>query len=236
MKIVHRFVIIISIVFAASLSASSPTGSEGGGDLVTPAFSGPDFKEVLDLQSASNPRIAPDGSAVLYTVGTVDWEENRYDSEIWLARKDGQPFQLTRTEGKSSSSPKWSPDGKRIAFLADRGDDTQIWLISALGGEARRLTAVEDGVSGFEWSPDGKLMAVTITDAEDSRHKTIEEKYGAFAVEDAEFRMTHLWVLDVKEALDSDGGVGLPPAEKEDEDTAATGVEEADGDEEEPAA
>jgi dipeptidyl aminopeptidase/acylaminoacyl peptidase len=201
------------------------------------AFSGPDFKEVLSLQTVSGPRIAPDGHAVLYTVATTDWEDNRFDREIWLARRGQEPFQLTRTDGGDSSSPSWSPDGRWVAFLADRGDDNQIWLISPSGGEARSLTSVEDGVSGFEWSPDGSKMAVAITEQQAERRKKLEEAYGEYEVEDADFMMTHLWLLDVPLALDEEGGSKLPPADNPSADNlddtedepADSALEETDG-------
>ena len=132
-----------------------------------------------------------------------------------------------RTAGKSSSSPKWSPDGQWIAFRADRGEDTQVYLIRSAGGEARPLTAVEDGVGGFEWSPVGKSMAILITESRDERREKIEETYGDFAVEDGELRMRHLWVLDVEAALATEDGADLPEEEGEDED----GDEEKDEDE-----
>ena len=111
----------------------------------------------VNLQVAGGPRISPDGRTVAYTLRTTDWQENRYDTEIWLARENAAPFQLTRTEKGSSIAPRWSPDGRRIAFLADRGDKQQIYLIDLSGGEARRLTTVKEGVNAFEWAPDGAL-------------------------------------------------------------------------------
>ncbi len=195
---------------------------------------GPDFKEVLDLSSVGDPRISPDGRAIAYVRYSADWEENRYDTEIWLARTGEEPFQLTRTREKSSSAPRWSPDGKWIAFIADRGEDAQIHLIRAAGGEARPLTAVADGVSDFEWSPDGRWMAVRITDPLADRREKIEETYGNFAVEDGEFRMTHLWLLHVAATLAGDEEAELP---EEDEDDGGEGEEggdaEGEADEEE---
>ena len=179
-----------------------------------PVPEGPDFKAVLDLPSVGDPRISPDGDAVAYVVRRADWDENRYDAEIWLARVGEEPFQLTRTGENSSSDPRWSPNGRWIAFLADRGDETQIHLIAAGGGEARPLTAVTDGVGAFEWSPDGRWLAVKLTEPRDERREKIEESYGEFAVEDAEERMSHLWLLDVETALATDDGAQLP-AEKE---------------------
>lgn len=193
-----------------------------GGALAEPdeptRLDGPDFKEVLSLEGIGDVQISPDGTAVAYEVASADWEENRYDREIWLARGTSEPFQLTRTAEEGSSRPRWSPDGRWIAFLADRGDGAQIWLIRTDGGEARALTAVEDGVSSFEWSPDGRSMAVAITDPVSEKQKKIEENYGAFSVEDAEFQMTHLWHLDVDAALAGDKPASLPAVSEADPD------------------
>ncbi len=188
-------VLAVSVLLVATPMMAGDMDSTGTAD--ANEFSGPDFKDVLSLQTVSGPRISPNGEAVLYTVATTDWEDNRFDREVWLARRGQEPFQLTRTDGGNSSSASWSPDGRWVAFLADRGDDRQIWLISPNGGEARSLTSVEDGVSDFEWSPDGSKMAVAITEQQAEHRKNLEEAYGEYAVEDADFKMTHLWLLDV---------------------------------------
>ncbi|MCJ7755681.1 MAG: S9 family peptidase, partial [Thermoanaerobaculales bacterium] len=187
------------------------------------AFSDPDFRAVLSLESAGDPKISPDGSTVVYTVRNADWDDNRFDSELWMARRGEEPFPLTRTEGESSSDASWSPDGAWVALVADRGKGPQIWLISPRGGEARPLTAVEDGVSAFEWSPDGTQMAVAITDRQDPDRKKLEETYGEYSIEDHEFRNTHLWLLDVKAALADVEGAKLPV------EATGEGDEEDDG-------
>jgi Tol biopolymer transport system component len=107
--------------------------------------------------------LSPDGSRVAYTVTETNWEDNAYETEIFLARTDGgPPVQLTRGK-KSSSAPAWSPDGKWIAFVSDRTDKRQLYLIAPDGGEPRPLTDV-DGVGSFAWSPDGSKIALTMTD------------------------------------------------------------------------
>lgn len=87
-----------------------------------PSVPGPSFEDIISLKSVGSPAISPDGKAIAYTVTSTDWKENRYDTEIWLWREGSTTVQLTRTEKGSSTSPKWSPDGRWIAFLADRGD------------------------------------------------------------------------------------------------------------------
>lgn len=169
-----------------------------------PSSKGPHFEDVLNLPGVGSPRISPDGAAVVFTVRQPDWDENRYDTELWLARRGEEAFPLTRTPESSSTHPRWSPDGRRIAFLADRGEDKQVYLIRAAGGEARPLTAVDGGIEGFEWSPDGTLMVVAMKCGRVQEQEDIEELYGRFAVEDSRYERTHLWILDATAALERD--------------------------------
>jgi dipeptidyl aminopeptidase/acylaminoacyl peptidase len=162
-----------------------------------PPIPGPAFEDIMSLRDIGGATIAPDGSAIVYTVSSTDWDDNRYDTELWLVRPGEEPFQLTRTADGSSSSPAWSPDSKWIAFAASRGDDRQIFLIDPRGGEAWALTEVEDGVGGFEWSPDGTRIAFTRTEPESDRDEQREETYGAYTVEDEEYRLSHLWMVEL---------------------------------------
>src|ERR1700733_2072059 len=114
------------------------------------------FHKWLSLTQAGAAVLSPDGANIAYTVTTTDWKENSYHNEIWLSRQNHPSFQLTHNPKNSSNSPRWSPDSKWIAFLSDRGDKTQIYLISAEGGEAFPLTKEEEGISAFAWSPDGR--------------------------------------------------------------------------------
>jgi dipeptidyl aminopeptidase/acylaminoacyl peptidase len=174
----------------ACAAAAAPLASQAG-------VPGPSFEQVIGLRSVGSPALSPDGRSVAFTVRTTEWEENRFDTEIWLARQGEEPFQLTRTEKGSSTGPRWSPDGRWIAFTADRGDRSQVYLVRAAGGEARKLTSWKEGVGAFRWAPDGRRIAFTAQEAEDEALRKRRERYGDFAVEDAEFRQSHLWVVDV---------------------------------------
>ena len=162
------------------------------------SVSGPSFEDVLSLRSVGNPMISPNGNDVAFTIRTVDWKENEYDTEIWLAPDGEEPFQLTRTADGSSSSPRWSPDGKWIAFAATRGEKQQIFVIRPNGGEAQAITDTEEGVGSFRWSPDGSRIAFSMSDPESAEMKDRKEQFGDFEEEDAEYRQNHLWMIDVQ--------------------------------------
>jgi len=164
-----------------------------------PQIPGPAFKDVLSLKSVGSPVISPCGKHILFTVDQPDWEKNRYDTEIWLSQDGTAPFQLTQTTDESSDSPSWSPDGRQIAFLANRdGKSRQIYLISPGGGEAFKLTDHKEDVNSYEWSPSGRQIAFTSTEPQSKEMKSREKQYGKFQVEDAESRMTHLWLVSVE--------------------------------------
>lgn len=159
----------------------------------------PNFEQVLSLQSISSPTISPDGNHVAYSVQSTDWENNRYDREIWLAKHMQDPFQLTNNKEGNSSNPKWSPDNRWIAFLSNRDDKTQIFVILVNGGEAIPLTNSSVGISDFEWSPDGKQILFTQTEDQSKKHKTKKDLYGGYAIEDTEYGQNQLWLMDFKE-------------------------------------
>ena len=164
-----------------------------------PRIPGPAFKDVLSLKSVGSPVISPSGKDILFTVSQADWDKNKYDTEIWLSRDGGAPFQLTQTTDESSDSPSWSPDGRWIAFLANRDSKSQqIYLINSAGGEAFKLTNHKEGVNSYEWSPSGKFIAFASTEPQSKEFKGREKQYGKFQVEDAEYRMTHLWLVAVE--------------------------------------
>jgi hypothetical protein len=82
--------------------------------------------------------------------------------------------------------------------LADRGKKRQIYLIRPFGGEAQQITDIKEGINSFEWFPCGTKILFSKTEEESKAMKEREKRYGGFEVEDAEYRFTHLWMIDVK--------------------------------------
>src|SRR5260370_13287536 len=103
--------------------------------------------------------MSPDGQWVAYTVDTVNRERDKSEERIWMiAAAGGEAIALT-AEGVSSSHPRWSPDGKYLAFLSARNDGkTQVWLLNRQGGEAQKLTDTAQDVRAFEWPPEGERL------------------------------------------------------------------------------
>ena len=159
----------------------------------------PTIDEMIEVKRPGAVAISPDGRYVAYTLREADWDENAFDTEIWLADTAAAqpvPRQLTRGK-KASSSPQWSPSGTRLAFITDRSDKRQIYLIDPLGGEAVALTSAEDGVSAFEWAPDSKRIAFTASEPKTEKAKERDKKFGEFAIVHEDRGQTHLWVIDV---------------------------------------
>lgn len=116
------------------------------------------FDDMIAMHRLSDPQVSPDGKWVAYVVATPDMQANHSMSNIWIVPANGgEERQLTRSG--SDSRPRWSPDGKQIAFLSSRDGATQIYVMSVFGGEASRVTFLSTDVDNEIWSPDGKWMA-----------------------------------------------------------------------------
>ena len=161
----------------------------------------PSFEEVISLRTVSNASISPDGDMIAFEARSADWKENRYDRELWLSKNGKDPFQITNNEKANSTNPKWSPNGKWIAFLSKRNEQTQIHVIPSEGGEAFQVTHTDKDIEDFEWSPDGLKFAFLQSEDKSEKEKKREDKYGGFAVEDGEYGLNQLWIKEFKPEL-----------------------------------
>jgi dipeptidyl aminopeptidase/acylaminoacyl peptidase len=136
--------------------------------------------DLYRLKDVRDPELSPDGSWVAYTVTTVDSAKDKSDNDIWMTSWDGATTIRVTSSPESESSPRWSPDGRYLAFLSGRqeGKGAQIWLLDRRGGEAQRVTQLRGGVSEFAWSPDSKRMILVVDEETDSvaRKDTAEHK------------------------------------------------------------
>lgn len=119
-------------------------------------------KDILSIRNIEQVKISRDGALIVFAVTESDFDESSTVSHLYTLR-DGRAFRLT-TGREGEREPKWSSDGKWIAFLSERpgeksgGDSTQLWVLPASGGEARQLTGEKEDVTDFDWMPDGKSL------------------------------------------------------------------------------
>jgi dipeptidyl aminopeptidase/acylaminoacyl peptidase len=205
--------LVLCLTVVPSLIAQTPRG-------ITP-------EDYYSFEFVSDPQISPEGKLVAYVVTKVDRAQNRRNSSIWMTATDGgrAPWQFT-TAPQSSTSPRWSPDGKSLAFLSSRPAEAtpagatgsapagttepvraQVYLISMNGGEAKRITNLKNGVSVFRWSPDGtRLVVVSRVGPSDSRPDNKDRsdvrhyKNSSYKFNDTGWfddRRTHLWLVEM---------------------------------------
>jgi dipeptidyl aminopeptidase/acylaminoacyl peptidase len=173
-------------------------------------------EDLLALTATRDPQISPDGALVAYTVTTIDVDDDKSETAVWAVPVDGGKAWRMTAPGASATQPRWSPDGRRLAFLSSRSTDdddaeTQVWAFDLRGGDAQPLTDVKQGVADFAWSPDGGRLLLAIQDpkpedlmdkAEKAKHKPephvidrlqFKRDYTGYL----DRRRTHLYVFDL---------------------------------------
>jgi dipeptidyl aminopeptidase/acylaminoacyl peptidase len=162
-------ILALTVLVAANASAQSPAGRR-------PLRA----TDLYQLRSVNDPQLSPDGAWVAYSVATVDSAKDKSDTDIWMTSWDGaQSIRLTASP-EGESSPRWSPDGRWLAFVSGRqeGKGGQVWLLDRRGGEAQRLTTLKGGIDDYAWSPDSKRLVLVLDEETDSlaRKDTAEKK------------------------------------------------------------
>ena len=173
-----------SIPWLALLSIAAslilwPSAALAARDEARRLFEPADVHRLLDVSDLA---ISPEGDWVAYSVERTVLDEDRYTSDLYMVSWDGETrVQLTHTEKHSEAHPRFSPDGKYLAFIASRGGEgdekgpkskAQVWLLNRAGGEARRVTELPGGVSDFEWAPGGQRLVLVSGDPDPNEVET----------------------------------------------------------------
>ncbi|PYM08781.1 MAG: hypothetical protein DMD82_01595 [Candidatus Rokuibacteriota bacterium] len=171
--------------------------------------------DILAMKTVTDPQVSPDGRWVGYVVSQLTADNSDYQTDVWLVpAAGGEARRLTASE-QADELPRWSPDGRTIAFVSERprpgvkkeeqgskdaGEDEgkrQIWLIRPDGGEASILTDAKGGVSSFEWSHDGKTIAFLSVEPKSEERKKAEKDKNDAWTPSSMYKWNRLWVIDV---------------------------------------
>jgi dipeptidyl aminopeptidase/acylaminoacyl peptidase len=154
----------------------------------------------MAVKRVSSVTPSPDGAKVAFVVAeaVMEGEQSEWLSHVHLANADGsESRQLTRGE-KSSTNPRWSPDGKWIGFVSSRSGSANVWRISLAGGEAEQITDEKGGITSFDWSPDGASIAFIMPDPKTDKEEQAAKEKRDWRTIDQDVKMKRLYVQAVE--------------------------------------
>jgi len=169
------------------------------------------LSDLRTLVGVSQPQISPDGKSIAFIKSTMDFSKDDRDDQMMLLDIASGSIRNLTYDRTGLDSPRWSPTGDRLAFIADAGsgDDaqSQIFVMPMAGGDAKQVTKAPNGVQEFTWRPDGEAFAyVTADDPPDK--KQIDQHFDAFDVGDLDYKTTseavssHIWIVSATGAGD----------------------------------
>ncbi len=156
--------------------------------------------DLFQIREVQDPQLSPDAQWVAYTVKTLSLKEDKSEERIWMVPFGGGDAIAMTAEGVSSSHPRWSPDGKYLAFLSARNEGkTQVWLLNRSGGEAQHLTDTPQDVDNFVWSPDSTRLVLILRDPSEEElaaAKTKDKEKENVDDKDKKPKTKKPWVID----------------------------------------
>lgn len=156
------------------------------------------FEQIVGWQRPGDPQISPDGALIAFALKPVSNDEEHPRGAIWIVPFAGDEARQLTTGLGLDDSPRWSPDGSRLAFLSDRAErgKQSVYVMPLAGGEAQRVFDQQGELADLTWSPDGSLLAVLFTEPETEEEKKRKDEREDAHVWDADFKYRRLWVID----------------------------------------
>jgi len=152
--------------------------------------------QAIDNRELSDLQFSPDGKRVAFCVQEPSTATKTAQRHIWVFDTGTHELRQWTNSAKAEHTPRWSPDGKTLAFLSDREENTQIWTMPADGGEASKLTTGKNGVENFRWSRDGKQIAFLAPEPKTADEEKKEKDKDDARVVDVDRKPARLWVID----------------------------------------
>lgn len=179
----------IFLLTSSALIAAPLPPADSGSATLTP-------EQALNMRRIADLHFSPDGSRLAFTV-TEPPKGTTIATHVWIMDVASKQVHQYTYSDKSDESPRWSPDGKFLAFLSNRDGDRQIYLLSSEGGDAYSITEGKRSIASFSWSPDGKQIAFIAPDEpSEAQQKKEKDKDDAIVV-DKDSHHNRVWILDV---------------------------------------
>jgi dipeptidyl aminopeptidase/acylaminoacyl peptidase len=166
---------LLLLLGSSALSANEPNGSTQQSDFVG-GVSHPHFQaeDIFELEVATDPQVSPDGKQVVYVRRSNDIMTDSTRSSIWIADTAGKTHRPILSSRKNYYSPRWSPDGSRLAFISNSEGKPQLYVRWMDSGQTALITNVESSPSSIAWAPNGKSIAFTMSVKSDEKPFTVK--------------------------------------------------------------